>query len=76
MPEISTSVIVDIDDIAEIEFPVEVCYNKVDNYGWIEGSITVRGVCRWYSCYYVFKAKVYDTPSKYGIDDGCISKLY
>lgn len=72
MPRISTKVIVDVDNTSEVEFTVEVFYNTVDDYGWIEGRIEIQ-----YGTYsYEFEAKVYDTPSHNGIDDGCISKLY
>lgn len=73
---IKTKVIVDLYNMTEVEFPVEVCYYTVNDYGWIRGHITVQSVCRYHSCYYEFEAKVYGMPSKYGIDDGCISKLY
>lgn len=36
---------------------------------WTDGTVTVLGV----ECEY--RAKVYDEPSKYGIDNGRISKL-
>ena len=72
MPRISTRVIVDVDNTSEAEFTVEVFYNTVDNYGWIEGRIEIQNGT--YS--YEFEAKVYDIPSHNGIDDGCISKLY
>lgn len=78
MVNISTSIIVDLDNTSEVEFPVEVCYSTMDDpaYGWINGHIAVQSVGKYYSCSYYFEAKVYDLPSKNGIDDGCISKLY
>lgn len=77
MVSISTSIIVDIDNISEAQFPVNVCYNTVDNYGWINGHIEIPPhVGQYSSCNYEFEAKVYDKPSHLGIDGGCISKLY
>lgn len=75
MPRISTMVMVDVDNTSGIEFPVEVRYHEADDC-WVEGYIVVRSVCHQYSSCYKFEAKVYDTPSKYGINEGCISKLY
>ena len=72
MPRISTIVMVNVDKTSCVEFPVEVRYNTADDRGWIEGRIEIQ-----YGTYsYEFEAKVYDTPSHNGIDDGCISKLY
>ena len=76
MPKISTRVIVDVDNAEEVEFPIDVFYNTVDNYGWIEGRIEIPSVYQYGSFSYEFEAKVYDLPSHNGIDDGCISKLY
>ena len=76
MVNITTKVIVDLDDMTEVEFPVEVCYCTVNDYGWIGGHITVQSVCQYHPCSYEFEVKVYDAPSEYGIDEGCISKLY
>ena len=75
MPRISTRVMVDVDKTSGIEFPVEVHYNAADDRGWIVGRIVVQSVCHQYSSCYEFEAKVYDVPSKYGIEGGSISKL-
>lgn len=76
MTRISTRVIVDIGNLADVILPVEVYYNVVDEYGWIRGRIELPSVCQYGSYSYEFEAKVYGVPSHYGIDDGCISKLY
>jgi hypothetical protein len=73
MNKISTKVMVAFDNKSEVEFSVDVCYNTIDEYGWTNGYVETQGnwVCR-----YEFSAKVYDTPSHYGINDGRISKLH
>ena len=76
MCRVSTSVMVDVDNISGIEFPVEVRYKEADDHGWVTGYIIVQSVCHQYSSCYEFEAKVYDAPSRYGIDGGGISKLY
>ena len=76
MPKISTRVVVDVGNIPEVEFLVEVDYNTVDDYGWIKGCIKIPNVCQYGSYSYEFTAKVYSVGSKCGINDGCISKLY
>lgn len=76
MTKILTRVMVDIDNLADVVVPVEVDYSTINGYGWISGRIEVQNVCQYGSRSYVFEAKVYDTPSHNGIDDGCISKLY
>ena len=76
MTRISTRVIVDIGNLADVILPVEVYYNVVDEYGWIRGRIEIPNVGQYGSRSYEFDAKVYGVPSHNGIDDGCISKLY
>lgn len=76
MPKIKTTVIMDVDNLADVHVPVEVDYHTVDDYGWIEGTVEVQNVCQYGSRSYRFNAKVYGLPSNNGIDDGCISKLY
>jgi len=72
MPRISTMIMVDVDKTSRIEFPVEVCYNTIDEYGWTNGYIETQ---RNYVFHYEFSAKVDGTPSHNGINDGRISKL-
>ena len=63
-------------DVSGTQFPVKVYYNTVDDYGWTAGRIeTLSGVDHYESYIYEFEAKVYDLPSKYGINEGRISKL-
>lgn len=77
MTTISTRVIVDVDNLADVVvIPVEVDYITVDAYGWIDGHIEIPNMCQYGPFSYEFEAKVYDTPSPNGIDDGCISKLW
>lgn len=76
MPTIYTKVIVDIDNLVDVVVPVEVDYNTVGTYGWIDGRIEIPNICQYGSFSYEFSAKVYDAPSHNGIDDGCISKLW
>jgi len=64
-------------DVSGTQFPVKVYYNTVDDRGWTAGRIeTLSGVDHYESYIYEFEAKVYDLPSKYGINEGGISKLY
>ena len=57
------------------EFLVEVCHDPIDERGWTDGRVTIPNVCQNGSYNYEFCAKVYDLPSKYGINEGRISKL-
>ena len=75
MTKILTRVMIDVDNLADVIVPVEVDYSTIDDYGWISGRIEVQ-TYTYGSRSYEFDAKVYDTPSHNGIDDGCISKLY
>ena len=64
-------------DVSGTQFPVKVYYNTVDDHGWTAGRIeTLSGVDHYESYIYEFEAKVYDLPSKNGIDGGRISKLF
>lgn len=50
---------------------MEIDYISIDNYtGWIQG-IVYKG-----KEVFEFSAKVYDNPSKYGINKGRVSKLW
>ena len=63
-------------DVSGTQFPVKVYYDTVNDYGWTTGRIeTLSGVDYYESYIYEFEAKVYGLPSKYGIDEGRISKL-
>lgn len=74
MPMMSLEVIVDVSGTL---FPVKVYHTPADNRGWTAGRIeTLSGVDHYESYIYEFEAKVYDLPSKNGIDGGCISKLF
>ena len=63
-------------DVSGTQFPVKVYYNTVDDRGWTAGRIeTLSGAGHYETYIYEFEAKVYDLPSKYGINEGRISKL-
>jgi len=69
----ATEVIV---NVSGTQFPVKVYYNTVDDRGWTAGRIeTLSGAGHYETYIYEFEAKVYDLPSKYGINEGRISKL-
>lgn len=76
MPRITTPVVIDVDNHEDVVVPVKVDYHTIDDYGWIKGTIEVSSICQYSPRSYEFSAKVYGLPSKNGIDDGCISKLY
>lgn len=63
-------------NVSGTQFPVKVYTNTADDRGWVLGRIVVRNADYQYSSSYDFGAKVYDTPSKYGINEGRVSKLY
>ena len=64
-------------DVSGTLFPVKVYHTPADNRGWTAGRIeTLSGVDHYESYIYEFEAKVYDLPSKNGIDGGRISKLF
>ena len=63
-------------DVSGTQFPVKVYYNTVNDCGWTAGRIeTLSGAGHYETYIYEFSAKVYDLPSKYGINEGRISKL-
>ena len=67
-------VIVDVSRTAK--FPVKVYHTSADDHGWVEGNIVVQSEDYQWLNGYSFSAKVYDTPSTFGINEGRISKLY
>ena len=67
-------VIVDVSGTTK--FPVKVYHTSADDRGWVEGNIVVQNEDYQWLSGYSFSAKVYDTPSRYGINNGRISKLY
>lgn len=73
MPIMSPEVIV---DVSGTKFPVKVYYSTADKCVWVEGNAVVQSEDYQWLSGYSFSAKVYDTPSKYGINEGRISKLY
>ena len=73
MPIMSPEVIV---DVSGTKFPVKVYYSTADKCVWVEGNAVVQSEDYEYLNGYSFSAKVYDTPSTFGINKGRISKLY
>ena len=70
----ATEVIVNVSGTTK--FPVKVYHTPADNGGWVEGDAVVSSEDYQYLNSYSFSAKVYDTPSTFGINKGRISKLY
>ena len=62
--------------VYNIQIPVKVYYDTIDEYGWIKGHIEILpSVGQNCSYVYVFEVKVYNVPSHNGINGGRISKL-
>ena len=75
MNYIPARAIVVTDNSTGVDFSVEVCCDTIDERGWTDGRIAIPNVGQNGLHIYEFCAKVYDLPSKYGINEGRISKL-
>ena len=57
--------------VYNVQIPVKVYYDTIDEYGWTKGHIEILpSVGQNCSYVYVFEGKVYNVPSHNGINGG------
>ena len=57
--------------VYNVQIPVKVYYDTIDEYGWTKGHIEILpSVGQNCSYVYVFEGKVYNVPSPNGINGG------
>lgn len=72
----TSEVMANFGKVSDVQIPVKVYYDTIDEYGWTKGHIEILPSAGQDCSYvYVFEAKVYKVPSHNGIDGGRISKL-